>query len=133
VFGFTQFQLSDDTGTGQNGDIATFQTGLRTRGNDAKPSLGAYRTPLYVVKSGSGARVWGGARPGGGKQVEIQTGSNGNFTTVKTATVDRYGFIDEKIDASSGDVRLKWAGPTGDIFSRVAKVESAKTIAIPKR
>jgi len=133
VFGFTQFQLSDDTGTGQNGDIATFQTGLRMRDNTEKPSLAAYRTPLYVVKSGSGSRVWGGARPGRGKSVEIQTGSGGNFTTVKTVTADRYGFIDETIDASRGDIRLKWAGPTGDIFSRVASVESAKTIAIPKR
>jgi hypothetical protein len=134
VFGFTQFQLSDDTGTGQEeGQIQTFQTGLRTRANEEKPSFGAYRTPLFAVKSGSGARVWGGARPGAGKQVEIQTGSNGNFTTVKTATVDRYGYIDQQIDASSGDVRLKWAGPSGDVFSRVAKVEAAKTIAIPKR
>jgi hypothetical protein len=134
VFGFTQFQLSDDTGTGQEeGAIQTFQTGLRTRANEEKPSFSAYRTPLYVVKSGSGSRVWGGARPGAGKQVEIQTGSNGNFTTVKTVSVDRYGYIDEKIDASSGDVRLKWAGPTGDILSRVASVEAAKTIAIPKR
>jgi hypothetical protein len=134
VFGFTQFQLSDDTGTGQEeGSVATFQTGLRTRANEEKPSFGAYRTPLFAVKAGNGARVWGGARPGAGKQVEIQTGSNGNFTTVKTATVDRYGYIDEQIDASSGDVRLKWAGPGGDVFSRVAGVESSRTIKIPKR
>jgi hypothetical protein len=134
VFGLTQFQLSDDTGTGQEeGSVATFQTGLRMRDDTEKESLGAYRTPLFAIKKGSGARVWGGARPGPGQTVEIQTGSGNNFTTVKTAKVDRYGYIDETINASSGDVRLKWAGPTGDIVSRVADIESAKTITIPKR
>jgi hypothetical protein len=113
--------------------VQTFQTGLRTRSDEEKPSFGAYRTPLFVVKDGSGARVWGGARPGSGKTVEIQTGSGDNFTTVKTARVDRYGYIDENIGASSGNVRLKWAGPNGDVFSRIAKVEAAKTIVIPKR
>ncbi len=133
VFGMTQFQLSDDTGTGQEeGSVKTFQTGLRTRTDEEKPSFGAYRLPLYVVKSGAGARVWGGARPGAGDNVEIQTGSGSNFTTVKTAKADRYGFIDETISASSGNVRLRWVGPNGEQFSRVAKVEAAKTLTIPR-
>jgi len=134
VFGFTQFQLSDDIGTGQEeGSVKTFQTGLRTRDDEEKPSFAAYRIPLFVVKSGGGVRVWGGVRPGAGTDVDIQRGTSGNFTTVKTVKVDRYGFIDENVDVSSGDIRLRWTGPNGQEFtSRTADIEPESSIALPR-
>jgi hypothetical protein len=130
VRGFTQFQLSDDIGIRGR----TFQTGLRTREDEEKPSFGAYRMPLFVIRDGGNARVWGGVRPGAGQQVEIQTGSGNSFTTVRTVTVNSRGFIDETIPNPSGDVRLRWVGPNNqEFFSREADVESERTITIPSR
>ena len=125
IMSYCQFQLSDDTGIGREaGTVVTFQTGLRFGDNTEKPGFAAFRMPIYVTKSGGGVRVWGGVRPGAGDNVDIQTGTGGNFTTNKTVKVDRYGYIDEKINVSSGEFRLRWTGPGGQEFtSRVADID----------
>ena len=123
VRAYSQFQLSDDTTTGQNGDAITFQTGLRSRDDTPKASFGAYRVPIYVTKKGGKVRVWGGARPGRtGDKIEIQTGSD--FKTVKTVKLSKYGYIDTTIAKPSGKVRLKWTSGGTDMFSREASVAS---------
>lgn len=124
VRAYAQFQLSDDTTQGSEaGTSITFQTGLRTRADDPKTSFDAYRMPLYVTRKGKGARVWGGVRPGRTRdQVEIQVGKGRTFKTVKTARIDRYGYIDQTISRPAGRVRLKWTSGGTDFFSREAKV-----------
>jgi hypothetical protein len=123
---YAQFQLSDDTGIGREaGTSVVFQTGLRFGDNSPKPSLGAFRMPIYPVRSGNRVKVWGGVRPGARQRVEIQTGSGNDFTTVKTVTVNRYGYINTTITRpSSGNIRLLWTAPDGTKFtSREARVE----------
>jgi hypothetical protein len=76
-----------------------------------------------VTSAGGQVRVWGGVRPGAGSRVDIQTESNGTFTTVRTVTVGSNGYIDERIDRPSGDTRLRWTSPEGTEFtSREADV-----------
>ena len=120
---YCQFQLQDDTNIGQNGDPVNFQTGLVNRDGSNKPAFAAFRMPIYVTKSGGGVRVWGGVRPGAGDDVEIQTGSGGNFTTNKTVKVSKYGYIDQKISVSSGEFRLRWTSGGQEFFSRVAGID----------
>jgi hypothetical protein len=123
LMSYCQFQLSDDTNIGQNGDPVNFQTGLRFGDGSEKPSFAAFRMPIYVTKSGGGVRVWGGVRPGAGDNVDIQTGSGGNFTTNKTVKVNKYGYIDQKISVSSGQFRLHWSNGGTDFFSRTADID----------
>jgi len=124
VRAFAQFQLSDDTNIGQGTDPVNFQTGLRFGSGEEKPAFAAFRMPIYVTRAGNRARVWGGVRPGAGSRVDIQTESNGTFTTVTTVTVDRYGYIDENIDTPRGKVRLRWTAPNGQEFtSREANID----------
>ena len=58
---------------------STFQTGLRYADGTAKPSLGAYRVPIFVpnavLGSGSSVFVWGRVRPashGSSQRAQIQ-------------------------------------------------------------
>ena len=55
----SQFLLVD----GGDPVTRTFQTGLRTHGGRAKPSLRGYRFPIHVVRRGRRMTVWGLARP----------------------------------------------------------------------
>jgi hypothetical protein len=119
---FTQFQLSDDTGIGQNGDPVNFQTGLRFRDDSAKPSFHAFRMPIYVTRSGSSKRVWGGVRPGAGTQVQIQALTNGAYATVATVAVNRYGYINRRIRSGASKFRLRWVRNGTEFFSREAAV-----------
>ncbi|HEV2061520.1 MAG TPA: hypothetical protein VGR12_01600, partial [Solirubrobacteraceae bacterium] len=61
VRALSQFLLID----GGDPVTRTFQTGLRTHGGRAKPSLRGYRFPVHVVRRKRGRRmtVWGLARP----------------------------------------------------------------------
>ena len=74
----SQYNLVDDA------DTRGFNTGLifnpNTRDGAEKPSLAAYRTPIFVINHGSTVDVWGQTRPGGPNQkVDIQTGSADTF------------------------------------------------------
>ena len=120
VRSYAQFQLSDDT------SIPNFQTGLRFGNLEPKPSMDAFRMPIWPLRKGSRVAVWGGVRPGAREQVAIQTGRGDTFTTVKTLTVNSYGYINTSIPApSSGQlVRLLWTDKGGTArTSRAAKVE----------
>ena len=59
VRAMAQFLLVD----GGDPVTRTFQTGLRTHGGRAKPSLRGYRFPIHVVRRGRRMTVWGLARP----------------------------------------------------------------------
>jgi hypothetical protein len=124
ISSFTQFQLLDDN------NIDNFQTGLKFEDAKEKPGYAAFRMPIYVTPAGTQVRVWGGVRPGAGQPVDIQTSSGSTWTTVRTVTVNSYGYIDQKIAKPSGKIRLRWTSPTGEEFtSRTASVDKAEPVA----
>ena len=52
-----QYELRDER------DLGAFQTGLRFAGGKAKPSLAAYRLPIWPVERGRSTRIWMQVRP----------------------------------------------------------------------
>jgi hypothetical protein len=128
VRSYAQFQLSDDTNIGsQDNRPVTFQTGLRFGDDKPKPSFDAFRMPIYPVRKGSSVTVWGGVRPGARKRVAVQVGRGSSFKTVKTVTVNKYGYINTTIKrpGSRDLVRLLWSDSGTDRTSREAKVEKS--------
>jgi hypothetical protein len=100
--------------------LASFQTGLRFVSGSAKPSLDAYRLPIWVTRHGSGVSVWGQVRPAGGtrQQVTIQNG-NRAFRDVRAVTTSASGYFTVNLPRQAGPKwRLSWNGFT----SRVAGV-----------
>jgi hypothetical protein len=117
-----QFELLDD---GRNG---AFQTGLRRSDGRAKPSLGAYRMPIFVVRSGrSHVQVFGQVRPrGGGKRVTLEhrTSKRGKWRRVTTLTRNSAGYVYRRVGGSGGWWRLSWSRGGGQptLHSRAAGV-----------
>lgn len=100
--------------------LPDFNTGLRLKSGKAKPSLNAYRLPIWVTKSGSGVRVWGQVRPADGtaQTVQIQNGTK-KFKTVKTVRTSSNGYFLVRVGRKAGSKwRLSWNGFT----SRVAGI-----------
>lgn len=104
VAGMSQYELFDAPSLGD------FNTGLRFKSGKAKPSLGAYRLPIWVTRSGSGVTVWGDVRPAGGaaQTVAIQNG-NKKFKTVKTVRTASNGYFRVHVAHQPGPKwRLSW-------------------------
>jgi hypothetical protein len=114
VKGFAQYEMFDDA------SLAAFQTGLRFKDGKMKPSYNAYRLPIWVTRSGSGARVWGRVRPAGGapQTVAIQNG-NKKFRTVKTIRTASSGYFNVRVARQPGS---KWRLVWGGFKSRVAGI-----------
>lgn len=126
VRSFAQFQLSDDTGIGREaGTDVVFQTGLRFGDGRPKPSLDAFRMPIYPIGKGKRVTVWGGVRPGAKKRVAVQVGRGNSFRTVKTVKVNKYGYINTAIKKPGRRdlVRLLWIDRGTEFTSREAKIE----------
>ena len=104
-----QFELTDPK------DPNTFNTGLRFNSGKAKPSLTAYRLPIWVIKAGKGVQVFGAVRPAGtSDQVQIQqrASSKKPWATAKTVTVhagSRYFRV--YLPTGGGRWRLLWKSP----------------------
>ena len=116
-----QFLLNDD------GDPigTTFQSGLRTHAGAPKPSLAAYRLPVFVTGKGSRKRVWGVVRPtapNAKARVKVQFRRNGTsrWRTVKTvtATGKRNVFRTSVTLRGRGDLRVAALG----VVSRTDRV-----------
>ncbi|HEX8073833.1 MAG TPA: hypothetical protein VF545_02525, partial [Thermoleophilaceae bacterium] len=105
----SQFELTDPR------DPDTFNTGLRFFNGKAKPSLAAYRLPIWVIEAGRGVQVFGAVRPAGAsEEVEIQrrTSSKKPFKTVKKVRVaagSRYFRV--YLPTGGGRWRLSWRAP----------------------
>ena len=112
--GVSQYELFDDP------VLSVFQTGLRFKSGKAKPSLGAYRLPIWVTRSGSGVRVWGQVRPAGGapQTVAIQNG-NKKFKTVKTVRTSSNGYFLVRVGHQAGP---KWRLAWNSVTSRKAGI-----------
>jgi hypothetical protein len=116
-----------------------FVSGLKTADGKPKPTLAAYRMPLYLPVSstakGHPLVVWGQVRPapeaarttGHAQSVQIQfrSASGGAFKTVQPVRLtgpNGYFEVHQRF-ASSGQVRLRWSYPDGQtVFSRTATV-----------
>jgi hypothetical protein len=103
-----QYELFDEP------DLGSFQTGLFLLSGKAKPSVDAYRLPIWVTRHGSGVTVWGQVRPADGtpQQVVIQNGRRA-FKDVKTVTTRASGYFQVNVARQPGSKwRLSWKGFT---------------------
>jgi hypothetical protein len=105
-----QYKLSDDR------PLGSFQSGVRFWNGRLKPSYGAYRLPLWVVRRGSRVVVYGQVRPapnGTVQRVQVQSApkSGRRFKTVRTVTVhSRRGQFVVRLRRSGTFWRLVWNG-----------------------
>ncbi len=117
-----QYKLTDDI------SVSGFNTGLRLADGRLKPSWNAYRLPIYVVRAGSGARVYGQARAATGRvpvRIEWRAAGRGAWRTLATTRTSRTGHLSRKVSRRSGQFRLRWAAPGGDQLSRTAVIGPA--------
>jgi hypothetical protein len=122
VRGVAQYELYDDPAK------ASFNTGLRTCRSECdeikKPSYAAYRTPLYVVRSGRrNVRVWGWVRPAAGRTtVEILLKTGSKTKLLKTVKTRANGVLDLRLKRASGEYQLRWSAAGERFVSRGARV-----------
>jgi hypothetical protein len=138
VRAFAQFLLYDSapdpaSRRGSVGYWSTFQTGLLFLNGAPKPSLAAYRLPIFipepVAKSGSSMLVWGMLRaaPNASRQqATIQfRRAGGPFQRLATVTTrDPSGFLTANVTPpGSGLLRLAWRSARGAVmYSRSVAV-----------
>jgi hypothetical protein len=137
VHSLNQFELIDSRPRtqfprGTRGYWGSFQTGLEYVGGHAKPSLQAFRLPIWlpVAQHGSNVAIWGQLRPADHTQpqfgaIEFEPAGSASFGVVTVfETVNSEGFFLTHVALSSaGSVRVAWLSPTGAVYySRVAPV-----------
>jgi hypothetical protein len=111
-----------------------FDTGLEFANGTPKPTLAAYRMPVYLPVTGAHAgqalEVWGCVRPvrytaAGTAQIQFRARAGGGFRTLAAVAVhpaDCY-FDDRVRFPSGGTVRVAWSYPGGaTIYSRQVQV-----------
>jgi hypothetical protein len=119
-------------------DESSFTTGLEFVNGQPKPSLAAYRMPIWLpvtsAPKGSDLQVWGAARPigvavplkGSRQRIQIQLQQPGQgFRTVLTRAVGGvHGYFDVDVRfPGSGSVRLAWRSGKTFYYSRVVGIE----------
>jgi hypothetical protein len=121
VRGLAQYLLRDDP------QLAGFQSGLEFVDGRAKPALAAYRFPLWVVRRGVSAIVFGRVRPGhgAGGTVHIQLklpGKGRSFSDFLTAHPNSAGFFVVKHWSRRGTWRARFdpGGGGQSLASRTA-------------
>jgi hypothetical protein len=118
---------------GALGYWANFDTGIEFEDGAAKPSLAAYRLPIWVPDptASNRLRVWAEIRPalaGGNTTAELEYQAPGttawtNVTRLTTSNVD--GFVYTYVSLPSpGAIRLAWADPAASAiyYSRSVKI-----------
>jgi hypothetical protein len=116
----SQYELVDD-----GNDPSVFQTGLEFQNGTPKPSLDAYRLPIWVTRKGGSSSIWFWVRPANGapQTVQIQHDTGGGFQTVATKTTNGKGFATVSQSGTAGTWRIAWTAPGGtQFFSRAASV-----------
>jgi hypothetical protein len=113
---------------------SSFQTGLEYGNGTPKPSLAAYRVPVFVpgaVRRRAGSfRVWGGVRPapnGSAQTVDVlfRAGGRGRWRVIRrVVTHSPRNYLDVRIRLSrSGLLRLRWTDPAGGVdLSRLVTI-----------
>ena len=99
----------------------SFTSGLEFSNGDPKPSLGAYRLPIWLAspRHGSSVPFWGQLRAANHSstqvgQIQFRAKGSSTWKTVTTVrTTNSQGFISTHISlGSAGTVRLSWTDPT---------------------
>jgi hypothetical protein len=113
-----QYELYDGAFTG------VFTTGLIFHNEAPKPSLDAYRLPIWASRSGSRTSLWFWVRPAGTPQnVFIEHDTGGGFLDVEQRSTDSHGFATVSEPGTSGRWRIAWTDALGvQHFSRAASV-----------
>ena len=128
---YDQYQLTDPPPA-----HSQFDTGLEFANGSPKPTLAAFRLPIYLpvthASKGTPLLVWGCVRPARFTRlpqrvrIELQPDPHRAFKLVETVPVlDRDGyFVADLRFPSSGAVRLAWSYPDGrTIHSRKVAIE----------
>jgi len=119
---------------GSVGYWSTFQTGLLYAGGVAKPSLEAYRLPIFVPQPvlgvGRSVFVWGRLRSaphGSSQRAQLQwRSSTGSYRTLATVTTSNpSGILTAQLQVpGSGTIRIAWASPGGQVlYSRAVGIQ----------
>jgi|SRR5579884_6037 len=129
---YDQYLLEDPPGANALGGFAT---GLLYADGRPKPSLDAYRLPIWLPHAqGSGGRpleVWGCVRPAAFLPrpqpvlIEYSAGARGPWRVLRRVEVsDPHGYFDVQVRFPAGGfVRLSWRSTSGHtFFSRLATV-----------
>ncbi|MBI5106965.1 MAG: hypothetical protein HZB46_18620 [Solirubrobacterales bacterium] len=124
VRAFSQYLLRDDLpveGASKIARYGGFESGLRTSGGKDKPALAGFRLPLAAEKRGSGVRLWGMARPAGGRttvEVQYRNGSKGSFRRLAAITTDARGaFTKATANRKGRQWRLRWTAGDGTTYT----------------
>ncbi len=115
VRSIAQYQLFDEPSR------AVFNTGLRFTNGRAKPSLRAFRMPLWVSRSGRRLTVFGQVRPGArGQLVRIQfRHRHGHYHTLARVTMrNSRGYFVRHFRLRRGCWRLLWTNPVNGVRYR---------------
>jgi len=121
VRGMNQYLLRDDV------PLAGFQTGLRYQDGRLKPAWFAYRMPIWVVRRGRWARIFGQVRPARAwskPRVALEwRGKRGGWRHIKTFTArGRRNFVYDWDRYRGGRWRLRWTAPDGQtMYSRASR------------
>jgi hypothetical protein len=120
VAAYSQYLITDPKPAGSPG----FSSGLYTWRGKPKPTLRAFRLPLWVphqtVRRGANTEVWGGARPAAFAnqstrtvQIQMQRGGRGPWRTIRNVgTAPRTGYFDTHLRLPySGRLRLAYTYP----------------------
>jgi hypothetical protein len=104
VYSYSQYPLVDDRTT------SGFQSGLRFTAGNAKPGIyQEYKLPIFVRRSGrSSVSFWGGVRSadsGGTVTLFSRVGSKGKFKPMGTAKLNKRGYFEKRLRASSASKR----------------------------
>jgi hypothetical protein len=131
VRALAQFELQDSAPDalyprGSFGYWSTFQTGLEFLGGRPKPSLNAYRLPIFLPSSRPAADgtllVWGMLRPaapGTRSIAAVQWRPPGGAyrDLASVATSNPSGFLEVRVrPPGPGAIRLSWTSPAGEVL-----------------
>jgi hypothetical protein len=124
VASYDQYLIQDGPPNALNHNNGGFATGLETSGGKAKPSLNAYRLPMWepstTLSRPGRDKVWGEARPAywvakatrktQSVQIQFRAHDRGSWKTIETVHSDRYFEVRPKF-SQSGQVRLRYTYP----------------------
>jgi hypothetical protein len=125
VASYDQYLIEDGPPNALNHDNGGFATGLDTSRGKAKPSLNAYRLPMWEPSTSLSRpgrdKVWGEARPAHWVaeatrktqevQIQFEAHDRGSWKTIETVHSNTYFEVRPKF-AESGQVRLRFTYPT---------------------
>jgi hypothetical protein len=121
VAAFSQYLLRDDKPRKgpRLSRYSGFESGLRTSGGRAKPSLAAFRLPLAARRHGSRASLWGLVRPATGatKAVVFYADRHRKLRRLHTVTTNSRGFWRFTATYRTGRrYRVQWTSPAGTVY-----------------